>query len=152
MYTGLNHLHSALRWVLLIITIATIIKAYSGWRMKKSYDPIDNKLSLFTFITFHTQLLVGLGLYFISPTVQLAMADMKAAMKEPVLRFFAIEHLVVMVLSVLVVTVGRILSKKKQHDWQKHMTIFVCYSFALFLVLISIPWPFREVGAGRGWF
>jgi hypothetical protein len=152
MYTGLNHLHSALRWVLLVLTIVTIAKAYIGWKQKKSYELSDNKLSLFTLIGFHTQLLIGLGLYFVSPTVQLAMADMGAAMKEPVLRFFAVEHFILMILAVIIVTVGRITSKKMKEDWQKHKRVFVFYLIALLLVLVAIPWPFREVGAGRGWF
>ena len=152
MYTGLNHLHSALRWVLLLLIIVTIVKAYSGWQQKREYSVSDNKLSLFTFISFHTQLLVGLILYFVSPTVILAMADMGAAMKEPVLRFYAVEHVTIMSIAIVFVTVGRISSKKMKTDWQKHKRVFVFYSIALLLVLVAIPWPFREVGAGRGWF
>ena len=80
------------------------------------------------------------------------MADMGAAMKEPVLRFYAVEHVTIMSIAIVFVTVGRISSKKMKTDWQKHKRVFVFYSIALLLVLVAIPWPFREVGAGRGWF
>ena len=80
MYTGLLHLHSLLRYVVLLLIVLAIISAFAGWLGKKSYTNGDAKLTLFTMISVHVQFLIGFVLYFMSPLVRLS--DIGAAMKE----------------------------------------------------------------------
>lgn len=150
MYTGLLHLHSALRYVVLALLIITIAKAFIGWFGKKDYTTGDNKLSLFTFISAHTQLLIGLILYGISPVVKSGMADMAAAMKDPIMRFWTVEHALSMVVAIIIITLGRIMSKKGTTDAAKHRRIAIYYLLALILIFSAIPWPFSAVA--RPWF
>jgi hypothetical protein len=152
MHTGLLHLHSFLRWVLLLLLIASIIKTYSGWKSRKSFNPGDRKLPLFTMITAHIQLVLGLTLYMISPVVQSALSDMGTAMKVKELRFWSVEHILVMVIAIGVITAGYMISKKTTNEILKFRRIFIYYTIALLIILITIPWPFMEIGAGRGWF
>ena len=63
----LKHLHSILRWVLLIVLIASIAKAYLGMKGNREFSPEDNKLGLFTILFMHLQVLIGLVLYFSGP-------------------------------------------------------------------------------------
>ena len=84
MYTGMMHLHSTLRYVLLILLIVTIYKAYTGYKQGRAFTAGDDKLSLYTMIAAHLQLLIGLYMYFASPTVQNALADMKTAGRQGV--------------------------------------------------------------------
>lgn len=149
MHTGLLHAHSALRWLGLIFLIAAIID--SGIRMKRPMKQGAPKFALFALIITHTQLILGLLLYFVSPTVKGFMAA-GDVMKNSVARFFVVEHLVMMILAIVVLTIGYSKGKRAQDEATKHRRIFVAYLIALILILISIPWPFREVGAGRGWF
>src|SRR5579863_87097 len=62
-------LHSFVRWALLILLLACIIKSLQGMMSKKAFGASDNKISLFLMISAHTQLLIGLVMYFISPMV-----------------------------------------------------------------------------------
>lgn len=152
MYIGLLHFHSLLRWVLLLLLLAVLAKAFMGRKGGKVFGPGDRKLSLFTMITAHIQLVLGVILYMISSAVQSAIANMGAAMKNADLRFWAVEHLSMMLLAIAILTIGHIKAKKATTDGDKFNTQFVWFGVGLLIILLAIPWPFREVGLGRGWF
>jgi len=147
MYQFLLILHSWTRWIVLILGIFAIVSAFSGLSGNKQFTSSANKTSLFFMISMHVQLLIGLLLYFVySPITAAAMADFGAAMKNGALRFWAVEHLALMLLAVVFATVGRITSKKATTDRLKFKKIAIFYTITLILVLISIPWPFMQQG------
>jgi uncharacterized protein YacL len=152
MYTGLLHTHSLVRWIMLILLIMTVFRAYNGWKSNRTFTSGDKKLTLFTLIFSHVQLLIGFLLYMVSPIVQSAMADMGAAMKDKMLRFWAVEHIVTMIIAIIIITVGHALAKRATNDTQRFKRIFTYFLAGLILILITIPWPFLQTGAGRGWF
>jgi len=145
MYNGLLHAHSGLRWVVLILLLAAIFNAFSK---KKSgvWTAKDKKISLFAMIFVHVQLLIGLVLYFISPKVSFT----EGFMKDDLLRFYTIEHVLLMVVAIALITVGYSKSKKSATDANKFGAVARFYLVGLILILGSIPWPFRDLGAG--WF
>lgn len=152
MYTGLLHTHSLLRWIFLILIITVIIKAWKGMKGGRAFTPGDKKLVLMTVITAHVQLLIGLLLYMSSPTVQSALHDMGAAMKDKMLRFWAVEHISVMIISIIIITIGHALAKRAPNDTAKFKKLFTFFLIALLIILVTIPWPFQEMHAWRGWF
>lgn len=152
MYTGLLHTHSLVRWIMLILLIMTVFRAYNGWKSNRTFTPGDKKLTLFTLIFSHVQLLIGFLLYMVSPIVQSAMADMGAAMKDKMLRFWAVEHILTMIIAIVIITIGHALAKRASNDTQRFKRIFTYFLAGLILILITIPWPFLQTGAGRGWF
>lgn len=136
----LIHAHSGLRYVVLGLLIASIVVAYSKW---KSNDQGDSKIYLFAFIAVHTQLLIGLILFMISPKVDFS--QMGVAM----FRFFSVEHTIMMLIAIVLVTFGRIKAKKLTGA-NKHRTVLYFYVLALLIIIVAIPWPFRNLGSG--WF
>lgn len=150
MYIGLLHLHSALRYIVLILLIVAIIQAFSGWFGNKTFTPSHRKLSLFTLIAVHTQLLIGLILYFISPTVKSALANMGEAMGDPVLRFWAVEHIATNIIAIVLITLGYSTAKRATMDKAKFTRIALFYLIGFVLIMAAIPWPFSRVD--RGWF
>lgn len=137
--------HSGLRWVALILLLAAIFNALAS-RGKGKYEKKDKMLNLFAMIVLHIQLLIGLVLYFTSPKVMFIQGWMK--MKP--LRFFGLEHLLIMVIAIAVITIGRKKAEKASMIGKKHSIIFNWYTIGLILILAGIPWPFR--GFGTGWF
>ncbi len=152
MLIGLLHFHSLLRWILLLLLITVVIKALQGRSGGKTFEPGDRKLSLFTLISAHLQLVLGAFLYMVSPTVQQALQNMGATMKDGINRFWAVEHITMMILSIALITIGHIKAKKATTDQDKFKAQALYFTIALLLILVAIPWPFREVGMGRGWF
>lgn len=150
MYTGLLHLHNLLRYVIVILLIVTIVKSFIGWFNKKTYTPLDDKLSLFLFISAHVQLLVGLAVYFMSPIVDIALDDMKVAMGNSSLRFWAVEHISSMILGIIIISLGRIMAKKASTDGSKFRRQAVYFTLGMIIIFSAIPWPWSIIA--RPWF
>ncbi len=60
MQVGLVHLHNLLRWIILILLLVSIAKSFSGWQNKKTFTAGVRKIWLFTLISAHITLLLGL--------------------------------------------------------------------------------------------
>lgn len=142
MIKGLMHLHSALRWVILILLIVTIVD--SLLRMYKPVNNTDKKLALFTLASVHTQIIIGLILYFVHRDMH-KLFENGDVMKNSIARFWAVEHMAGMVLAAVFITIGYSRAKRMAEKWAKHRMIFAYYTIGLILILASIPWPFREV-------
>jgi hypothetical protein len=142
MYIALLNIHSWLRWAVLLFTLIVIAKSYAGWLGKKDYTSGDNKAGIFYIASMHTQFLIGLILYaFLSPITQAAFANFGAAMKNPELRFFGVEHIFGMVIAVVLAQVGRSTSKKAKDAVTKHKKMAIFATLSLLAILITIPWP-----------
>jgi len=129
-------IHSLLRWVVLLLLLTTIIKSLHGIITKRTFAKSDDKISLFMMISAHTQLLVGLILYFTSPMVQFGNTT------NPEIRFFTMEHSTMMIVAIVFMTLARILSKKGKTDSAKFMRLFIFSIIALLIIIVAIPWPF----------
>jgi len=136
MYTVLKHLHSGLRYIVLLLLIIAVLSALSGWLGKKNYTEGNRKLNLFAMISAHVQLLVGLVLYSVSAMV--SFSDMATVMKTPNLRYWTVEHVSMMVLAIVLITIGHAKSKKGTDPVAKHRSVAVCYLIALVVILAAI--------------
>lgn len=139
--------HSGLRWIVLILLIVVSFKTIAGCLGKKSFLSIDKKLVSLTVMMFHLQLVIGFILFFGNKWHTLM-----GEMKEPSIRFFTVEHSLGMLLAAVLLTVGSAKAKRADSDLKKHKIIAWMFTISLILVLASIPWPFREMFASRGWF
>jgi hypothetical protein len=141
MYTGLLHTHNLFRWLVLLAAVFAIGLALTGWLGKKPWTKKDNLAGLLFTIFVDIQLVIGLILYFfVSPFTKAAFADFGAAMKDPVLRFYAVEHILLMVAALVLVHIGRVKAKKEIVAWKKHRTAAIWYGIAFILILAGIPW------------
>lgn len=152
LYNVLLHLHSVGRWiVLLLLLIAIFNSAVAGSR---PYIKSDNRTGLFVTIFADLMLLIGFVLWFIGPwgykTIQ--QNGMAAVMSDPVSRFYVIEHLTGMLIAIILLHIGKAQGRKPIGDKAKHRRTVIYYSIALIIILLSIPWPFREIGTDRGWY
>jgi len=139
MYTGLIHTHSLLRYLLLILLLAVIVKSFLGFSNKQAFTKIDNVLGLTLFSVTHTQLLIGLLLYFTSPLVMFS----GASMKDPILRYWTSEHSVMMLIAIVFITLARTTSKKMSDDSAKHKRMFIFNALALVIILVAIAMSHR---------
>jgi hypothetical protein len=141
MYTGFLHLHNILRWLLLISLVITLIKYLWGWFGKHEFRKTDNLLGLIFTSLMDLQLLTGLLLYFfLSPLNKIALSDFRAAMKNQALRFYAVEHLLMMLIAVILVHLGRFRSKRATTHLAKFRIASVYYMIALVIMVAAIPW------------
>lgn len=153
MTTGMMHLHNFLRWVIIIFGIITLFRSLSGMNGSRSFLPGDKKSALFLMISCDIQLLVGLYLYFAGAwgIKNIQNQGMGEVMKNSVSRFFAVEHTVGMLLAIVLVHIGYSATKKNIPDVRKFRKLFWFTLLAFIVILVTIPWPFRE-GIGRPLF
>lgn len=140
MYTGLLHTHSALRYVVLLLLVLVVAKSLVGLLNKKGFDKSDEKFTLWLMIATHTQLLVGVILFFVSPLVKFD----GQTMKDAVTRYWTVEHSFIMIIAVVLITLARVTTKKMTDDKAKHKRVFIMSSLALVLILMAI------IMSGRG--
>jgi hypothetical protein len=92
-------------------------------------------------------MLLGLLLYLVvSPNMAAIRANFGASMKDPAARFWAVEHLTMMVVAVVLVHVGRVLGRKAASPDSKRMKQFICFGLATALMLLATPWPGLRAG------
>lgn len=132
-------LHSLNRFVLLILLLVVIVKSLRGWLNKSPFEKADDKLSLFLFISTHTQLLLGLILYFVSPIVIFS----GASMKDSVARYWLVEHSTGMLIAIVLITMARIQSKKMTDSSAKFKKLFTFNIAALAIILAIIAMNHR---------
>src|SRR5687767_3585302 len=140
METGLLHLHNILRWVILVLLLVTLILAFSR-------KPAVSKTSLWLLIFSHIMLVVGLfqliaGRYGITK----GLPEGVSLMKNSFYRFFWVEHPLLMIMAIILITIAR--GKAKLLNYKSTGWLLL---IALLLLLAAIPWPFREI-IGRPWF
>ena len=149
---GLLHLHSFLRWVILILLLVALYKSYAD--RNKAFTSGHRKTGLFLMICADIMLLIGLYQWITGPLglKMIKASGMSAVIHNAPARFFAVDHLIGMLISILLIHIGYSYAKRDMPDQLKHKRTLLYYGLALLIILVSIPWPFREAGAGRGWF
>ena len=141
MYNEFLLFHNTLRWLLLISLFITLVKYLAGWMGNKPWTKFDNLLGIVFTSLMDIQLMLGLVLYvFLSPVTRTAFADFGAAMKDDNLRFYAVEHISIMLVAVIMVHIGRAKSKKAKTDIGKFRIASIFFLIALALILGGIPW------------
>jgi|ERR1700722_11523733 len=151
MYIILLAIHSFVRWLVLASLLFAIYRAYYGWFSDKLFSKLDSTVRLVTVTITHIQLGIGLCLYFISPIINYFLHNYKDAVKVGEIRFFGMEHSLMMLMGIIIVTIGSVKAKNKNKDKEKFRTMAIWFSIGLLVILISIPWPFSPF-ASRPYF
>lgn len=153
LYTAMVHVHSVGRWVVLLLLLFGIFNSLIAGR--RPFIKSDKRLGLLLTIASDTMLLVGIYLYVAGPLGYKQFQNYNNAgelMRNSAARFYAVEHLVGMLIAIVLIHIGKAQAKKLIGDQAKHRRTMIFYFLALLIILVSIPWPFRAVGAGRGWY
>ncbi len=141
MYSTVSFIHSWWAYLVLLILIIASINSLIGFFSKKEYGATDFRISLFTLIVSHIQLLIGIILYFVSPYFNaFSEGGMGSVMKDSTLRLYLVEHPLMMILAVVLITVGYSKHKKKLTSRPKFKMLAIFYTLALVFVLSRIPW------------
>lgn len=141
MYINILIAHSWLRWILLAVMLVVLVRSLLGFLSKTPFTKLDNLFGALLIAFTHTQLVVGYILYFYSPLAYQAIQKqgMGAVMKDKALRPWAVEHILMMTVAVVVIQVGRSLSKKQPTDAGKHQRMLMALVIALALIILAIP-------------
>lgn len=135
-------LHSIVRWLVLASLLFAIVQSYKGWFTNKEFSKFDNFVRHTTATISHIQLILGLWLYFLSPIIEYFLHNYKEAAKQKEIRFFGMEHTLMMLIAIILITIGSAKAKRKSTDKEKFKTMAIWFTISLLIIFISIPWPF----------
>ena len=136
----LKFIHSYFAYLVITILFLSTLRFLIRYLLSKDYTPVDFRLALVTLITSHTQLLIGLFLYFISPKLSWWNNGFNSVISNPDYRLYLIEHPVINIIAIILITRGYSLHKKKRVSNSKFKTIAIHYLLGLVLLLYFIPW------------
>jgi len=151
MYQTLTFLHSTIRWLVLLSLFYSIFRAYRGYFSNKEFSKTDNSVRHWTATIAHIQLFLGITLYSQSPIIKYFWKNFEAAKQNFDLLFFGVIHIFLMLFSIILITIGSSVSKRKSTDEEKFKTMLIYFIIALILIFIAIPWPFSPF-ANRPYF
>jgi len=139
MYTGLQHAHSGIAYLALLVLILVMLWSLVGALSGREFQEKDRKIALIAFILCHVQLLVGLILYFVSPVGYVLLSG-EGAMSDAAARLTALEHPLINIVAIMLISIGYIRAKKLESSKAKFRSIYMLYAVGLVLILSRIPW------------
>ena len=135
LYDILRHFHKGWAYLALLLLVVAVVNALIGFTSKKEFTANDRKIALFGLIGSHVQLLVGFILYFVSP---LGLNGFN--MKDAAARLTSLEHPLINVIALVLITIGWSKHKKAATSELKFKSFAVFYTLGLLLILARIPW------------
>jgi hypothetical protein len=135
--------HSILRWLVLGSILLVIFLAWEGKVFKKPYTRAHRTSAAVASGLSHVQLLLGFGLYMISPNVKAYWEFKPSQWSEQT--FFALVHFGLMTLAIIIITIGAALSKREADEQKRFRILFNSFVLALVIIFVAIPWPFSPL-------
>ncbi len=133
--------HSYWAYLAVLLLVIAFVNALIGLTKNKEFSDKDLRISLFTLIVIHIQLILGFIVYYVSPYYEsMREIGMGATMKDAAIRLYTVEHPLMMILAIVLITIGFSKHKKQTTDKGKFKTISIFYGLGLLFVLSRIPW------------
>lgn len=151
MYQLLTVLHNFTRWLVLLGILSAIVVAIRGLISGNSFSKTDNAIRHWSATLAHIQLILGMLLYFKSPAIKVFWRDPSIGESHPELRFFPLIHPACMLISIVILTIGSAMAKRRGTGAGAYRTILIWYSAALIIMLLAIPWLFSPLASRPYW-
>ena len=136
----MKEIHSYWAYLVVLMLLFAVFNAIMGLSKKREFTDKDVRIGLFTLIVSHLQLLIGLGWYFMSPAYKALKTNSAEVMGNSASRLLAVEHPLMMLIAIVLITIGWSKHKKKTEGAAKFKTFALFYGLALLFILSRIPW------------
>jgi len=133
-------IHSSLRWIILITLLVHLYCIYTGYFKHKPFTKFNNIFSHVTVGFIHLQFVIGLYVYYTSEKTSIFLSDVKGSMAISELRFYTVEHSLIMLIAIIIITIGSFKAKRIEDERKKYKTQIIYFTIGLILILAGIPW------------
>lgn len=145
-YTFTLAAHNLMRWIVVLLAIYALVRIYMGVFGKREFTETDRKALTFFSIGMDIQLLLGLLLYFfLSPITTAAFSNFGAAMRDSNTRFFAVEHIMIMIIAVVLAHVAVVTSRRATTSPARFKRAAIWLTLSVLAVAVAIPWAMRPL-------
>ncbi|HLV66244.1 MAG TPA: cytochrome c [Polyangiaceae bacterium] len=143
LYVVTLYLHSYVRWLVLGLAVAVLVRSILGVRHQRAWERTDERVQTAFLRVLDVQFLLGLTLYVgLSPIARAFFGNPGASMRVSELRFFGMEHAVTMLIAIAVLHIGRARSRRKSDGPARHRSVRTSTLIGLLVILVGVPWPF----------
>jgi hypothetical protein len=132
--------HNLIRWLVLAAGAYTVFRAWSGWSGRKQWMDADASAVRLFVNSLSLQFVLGVLVYATSPLIRTALGDMGGAMREPSIRYFAVEHVTIMIIAIAVAHIGAAKVRKAASDSARFQTATIWMGIAFAAVAGFVPW------------
>ena len=140
-YSFVLAVHNILRWIVLILLVVALVRALWEWFGNREWTSTDRKIGMFYSVSLDVQVLLGLILYFVlSPITTSALRNFSEAIGNSGLRFYTIEHAIMMLLAVIFAHIGVASAKRTEESINKYRRTVLWFSLSLIAILVGMPW------------
>lgn len=136
MYSFVQNFHSGWAYLVLFMLVIAVINAIAGVSSKKEFTKKDRLIGLAALIAVHIQLVIGMILYFVSPMGSAVIGQMK----DSALRLTWLEHPLMNIIGIILITIGWSKHKKLSDSTAKFKTFAIFYGIGLVMFLLRIPY------------
>jgi hypothetical protein len=137
----LQGLHNLVRWLVVLGGLWALISVIRGLTGKLRYDTAAEGAGKLFVGLLDTQIEIGVVLYLVSPLIQGArQMDMSEAMGNSAIRFFLVEHVVIMVLAAAAAHVGLATARRGATEQSKYTRALIWYLVSGVLIVFGTPW------------
>lgn len=140
MYLFLKGLHNVVRWVVVLGGVAAVVVVLRGLFSRATWGETERRVGLVFSSALNLQFLIGILLFVVSPIVRTGLRDMGAAMGNDQMRFFTVEHTLLMLLAAVAAQLGYSLSRRAGSDRARFVRASIGYVLAVVLLAVGIPW------------
>ncbi|MFB6453895.1 hypothetical protein ACE38W_01390 [Chitinophaga sp. Hz27] len=147
MYSALVFLHSYIRWMVVLSIAYAIFRAARGYYLRRPFTATDNAVRHWTSTIAHIQLIAGMTVYTQSPVVKYFWQNKSTAVADFSVTFYALLHLILMILAITILTIGSAMAKRKATGHEKFKTMLIWFSIAFIIIFLAVPWPFSPLSS-----
>ena len=131
------NIHRVVSTIFTLTAIVVLVRSVKGWRLKKPYLKRDRNLTAFLLGLLYVQLVAGLLLYFVLDSQRSGAASIAEATRAMSMRFWALEHFIIMMFALLLSQLGWIFISKSKLDQNKHKNTLFYFGTAILLIIIT---------------
>lgn len=134
-------LHNVIRWLVLLAGAWTVVLAWRGWLGRRPWTPNEARATRAFLGMLDFQFAIGLVLYlFFSPVTREGFRDIGAGMADAPVRYFLVEHPVIMVAALAVAHVGSVQVRRAATDADRFQRASIWFGLAFAAIAGFVPW------------
>ena len=138
-YSFAFKIHIVISSITLLAGIATIALSVQGIIRKRDYGRGDFGVSMVFNVALYFQLILGFLIYYLLRTAQEGpMWEVPDTQNDASLRFWAIEHIALMIFALFLTQLGRAFIKKSKGSFRKLRASLFYFGASLLLILFSM--------------
>lgn len=138
-YSFAFKIHIFISTITLLAGIASIVFSIHGLVKKRSYGKADFAASLVFNVALYFQLILGFLVYYLLRTdLEGPVWEVPNTQNDASLRFWAIEHIALMIFALFLTQLGRVFIKKSRVSYRQFRASLFYFGTSLLLILFSV--------------